>query len=222
MSKNQLILNNLQQKINDNNLPKISYLIGESGYEQVIIFMKDKLSIDDIDIAELAKEPDIKSIGIKEAKNFKNSISSKALKNNRLGIIYNAEKLTTEAANSLLKIIEELPEKTYLLIFSKKDQLIPTIKSRIIYQDWLDGNQDQNPLENNFFENSLLDNLLWIEKNEKKINIEQYIKSMIFYSSEKQNYQICQELIKSINLLNSNVNRRLVLESLAIKISRQQ
>ncbi len=48
-------------------------------------------------------------------------------------ILYNIERLTHQAANSFLKILEEPPEGTQIfLTCSKPDQLLPTIRSRVL------------------------------------------------------------------------------------------
>ncbi len=49
----------------------------------------------------------------------------------RLAVVWMADKLSAEAANSLLKITEEPPKHGCILFMSEEDSLIPTIKSRI-------------------------------------------------------------------------------------------
>lgn len=55
----------------------------------------------------------------------------------RLAVIWAADKLSTEASNSLLKLTEEPPKHGSILFISDEDKLIPTIKSRVwsIYID---------------------------------------------------------------------------------------
>lgn len=49
----------------------------------------------------------------------------------RIVLVYPAERMTTEAANALLKTLEEPPEHTlFLLVADRPDQLLPTILSR--------------------------------------------------------------------------------------------
>lgn len=49
----------------------------------------------------------------------------------RIVLLYPAERLTIEAANALLKTLEEPPENTlFLLVADRPDQLLPTILSR--------------------------------------------------------------------------------------------
>ena len=48
----------------------------------------------------------------------------------RVIIIKNADVMTTEAQNALLKALEEPPEGTVLILLTDQDSLLPTIKSR--------------------------------------------------------------------------------------------
>ncbi len=49
----------------------------------------------------------------------------------KFGVIQNADRMNTNAANALLKILEEPPEKTMLLLLTDApQQLLPTIRSR--------------------------------------------------------------------------------------------
>ncbi len=77
---------------------------------------------------------DKKSIGIEDIRDLKVNLSLKA--NNqgeysRFVLIKDADKLTTEAQNSLLKLIEELPDKTVvMMVVSDTSNILETIKSR--------------------------------------------------------------------------------------------
>lgn len=76
-----------------------------------------------------------KTIPISSIRNLKKKLYySKSDENWSVVIIFNAEKLCTnkaESANSLLKILEEPPERTlFILVTSSINSLIPTIQSR--------------------------------------------------------------------------------------------
>lgn len=73
------------------------------------------------------------SIGIKEIKNVKDKVYIKNfLAQNKIIIINQADKLTPDAANAFLKMLEEPPGNTiFFLLTSKLDDLFPTIKSRV-------------------------------------------------------------------------------------------
>ena len=68
-------------------------------------------------------------------------------------IIWMAEKMNTTAANKLLKLIEEPPQKTiFLLITENEEQLLSTIKSRCqaLYFPWLSEQDIINSLMVNY------------------------------------------------------------------------
>ncbi len=71
-------------------------------------------------------------IGVEESSRIVRNLSLKAYEGGyKVMIIWMAERLRTEAANKLLKIIEEPPRKTlFLLVTNDQEQLLPTIRSR--------------------------------------------------------------------------------------------
>jgi DNA polymerase-3 subunit delta' len=71
-------------------------------------------------------------IGVDEALEIVKKLQLKSYEGGfKVMIIWMAEKMNTAAANKLLKLIEEPPEKTiFLLITENEDQIINTIKSR--------------------------------------------------------------------------------------------
>ena len=72
------------------------------------------------------------SISIERIREIRRAFSYKSFEGKgRVVIMADADRMTSEASNALLKILEEPPEKTYLiLISSKPDLLLPTITSR--------------------------------------------------------------------------------------------
>jgi DNA polymerase-3 subunit delta' len=71
-------------------------------------------------------------IGVDEATEIVKSLSLKSYEGGyKVMIIWMAEKINTSAANKLLKLIEEPPEKTaFILIAEDEEQIINTIRSR--------------------------------------------------------------------------------------------
>ncbi|GAB4153798.1 MAG: DNA polymerase III subunit delta' [Winogradskyella sp.] len=71
-------------------------------------------------------------IGVDEATEIVKSLSLKSYEGgHKVMIIWMAEKINTSAANKLLKLIEEPPEKTvFILIAEDEEQIINTIRSR--------------------------------------------------------------------------------------------
>lgn len=71
-------------------------------------------------------------IGVDEALNIVKSLALKSYEGgHKVMLIWMAEKMNTAAANKLLKLIEEPPEKTiFILIAEDEEQIINTIRSR--------------------------------------------------------------------------------------------
>ncbi len=72
------------------------------------------------------------SISIASIREIKRKAAYKSFEGNgRVIVIFDCERLTIEAANSLLKILEEPPDKMYIIMTTANpSQLLPTIKSR--------------------------------------------------------------------------------------------
>ncbi|AXK50686.1 DNA polymerase III subunit delta' [Spiroplasma alleghenense] len=84
-----------------------------------------------VDILEIGDS--IGTISKDEIKNLIKKISLTSLENRgiKIYILTNAENMTNEAANSLLKILEEPPKNTFAILKTKKEaNVISTIKSR--------------------------------------------------------------------------------------------
>ncbi|EPE0984630.1 DNA polymerase III subunit delta' [Listeria innocua] len=78
-------------------------------------------------------EPDGDSIKIDQVRALKQELSKRGMESDqKVVIIYDAEKMTVQSANSLLKFIEE-PEGGLLLLFltTNPGQILPTIQSRL-------------------------------------------------------------------------------------------
>ncbi len=72
-----------------------------------------------------------KKIGVDQVREVHSFVSLKSLKPARFVIIDPADKLSVQAANSLLKVLEESPEKTHFILLTENMRgLLPTIRSR--------------------------------------------------------------------------------------------
>lgn len=91
-------------------------------------------NIDQLDrtIVEKDELSNTKSLGIGDIKNLQKKLFLKPFKSkSKLMVLYDAELLTTEAQNALLKILEEPPANTFIiLVSSSKELMLPTILSR--------------------------------------------------------------------------------------------
>jgi DNA polymerase-3 subunit delta' len=103
------------------------------------------------------------SISIDTIRNLKNSSIFKPFEGKKkITIISNAEKMTIQAANSILKLLEE-PPKDMLFILTTEDQrlILPTIQSRCTGIKFL-------PLQSEEIKNALLNNFK-IDENDAEI-----------------------------------------------------
>jgi DNA polymerase III delta prime subunit len=73
-----------------------------------------------------------KTIGIDDIKELSSLLTIKAVTDSRIFIIDKSERMSIEASNSLLKVLEELPERTYVLLTTTLfTKIVPTIRSRL-------------------------------------------------------------------------------------------
>jgi len=79
-------------------------------------------------------EPKGQSIKIENIRELIRKLNLKSFEStNKIVIINNAEKMTTESANTLLKTLEEPPDNTYIILITPQIEIIlPTIRSRCI------------------------------------------------------------------------------------------
>lgn len=88
-----------------------------------------KNNIDKLDIGFIESE---KAVGIAQIREFQKKIFLKPFKSKQKAVILSAQNaITTEAQNALLKVLEEPPENTIvLLICESSEGFLPTIISR--------------------------------------------------------------------------------------------
>jgi len=101
----------------------------EEGKKEALKICRN-FKIDDFDISTCPGEEN--SIGISEVRNLQKKLFLKPFQGETKALILeNAEKLTLEAQNALLKILEEPPANTLILLTTQnKDLMLPTILSR--------------------------------------------------------------------------------------------
>jgi DNA polymerase-3 subunit delta' len=167
------------------------------------------------------------SIGITDIKDKLKEFQYKKIKHPvKILLIYNADRLTKEAQNALLKTLEEpSPNNHIFLICFDTNKLLSTIKSRCELIDFKDSNLDMD--STNFLNSSLFENFSYIKEilsikdnKEKKGRVELLFRNIANESkklSEDKRYKI-EELIVDYSIyFASEVNLRLVLENFIIK-----
>jgi len=195
------------------------------------ICLKEKIGKFDQAVIESEKQ-----IGIKDVKLFQEKTLLKPFKSKQKIVVLNAEKgITTEAQNSLLKVLEEPPANTIIiLIVENKDIALATIRSRCKIIELNSQNsvseEDIQKYEKEFkkFVSLTLGERLklaeGLAKDKEQALI--YLEKIILGAREKmlkENDLNTQSIVKDlqkryIELKNSNANLRLGLESLFISI----
>lgn len=203
-----------------------------------------KEGVGEIDITiiqtDVALESKKQSIGIARIRELKQTIFLRPISGNKKAVvILNAHTLTIEAQNAMLKILEEPPPGTILiLVVNKKDNLLPTIISRCTFLEL--SIQHKTPDEG--FSNSFLEFMqeeskgklrlaqdIGAEKNEVLNWIENAIQTLRKKLIEEAMNQQCNNVIinqyvsslKSLQktyllIQTTNVNPRLIMENLLL------
>ncbi|MCL5435146.1 MAG: hypothetical protein M1405_02040 [Patescibacteria group bacterium] len=109
-----------------------SFLIIGKPFEKVKDYAFDfclKNKIDKLDISFIESE---KAVGIAQVRDFQKRIFLKPFKSNQKAVILSAQNgITTESQNALLKVLEEPPENTIIvLLCESSESFLPTIISR--------------------------------------------------------------------------------------------
>lgn len=134
---NESIKNTLEKSVKTNQITHSYLMIGIQGigkkllakeYAKVILDSNDIINNPDF----LCIEPDGNSIKIEQIRNLQKEIQEKPIiSNKKVYIIDDADLMTKEAQNCLLKTLEEPPEfAVIILIGSNENAFLPTIKSR--------------------------------------------------------------------------------------------
>ena len=134
---NESIKNTLEKSITTNQITHSYLMIGIPGigkkllakeYAKIILSSNDIINNPDF----LCIEPDGNSIKIEQIRNLQKEIQEKPIiSNKKVYIIDDADLMTKEAQNCLLKTLEEPPEfAIIILIGSNENAFLPTIKSR--------------------------------------------------------------------------------------------
>lgn len=145
---------------------KLAYFFENNEFKKPDNFLNNFLAI---------KPNENGNIGIDEIRALQDFLYLSAIgkTKNRIAVIYGAENLTNEAQSAILKIIEEPPQKSLIILIARQqDNLLPTLVSRThrIYFPavrWsagaeLDGKNKNKPITNNedvdvFFNSVIID-----------------------------------------------------------------
>jgi len=226
----------LQKQIKDKRLVS-SYIFYGSDEEliyQVARNFASDLGISSFDIVEIAPE-----IGEEKSKN---EIKIKVVKElvrqinltpghgkKKLAIIRESDKLNLEAANTLLKTLEEPPASSLIILLSRDLKLLPTIISRC---QIIRFNDKAQAIEENIVNNllgaekkNLRTAFVAAEKLSRSKNLEDDFETTLEYLRTKLLKDLSQSTVKKIKAvlkakinLRVTTNKKLVLENLALEL----
>lgn len=149
----------------------------------------------------------------------------------RMVLIEQASSLTAEAANSLLKILEEPPPAVIFILTAQNESQLPTtIVSRLQHIDVMPA--VKNVLESSQFDEdieifnkqNLTDKFFVIYKHNKTQKLVDFLESYTVHMHQRARteptiYKLLESTLRAEKLIKQNVNARLVLESLALEMS---
>jgi len=169
------------------------------------------------------------SIGIKQTRDMINWLQLKPYQSeNKLAIIKEAEKLTIEAQNSLLKTLEEPPANSYIFLITKNHRsLLQTIisRARLIRLGSQATEADGVEAEIEILQAPIHEQIKWIEEKTKIKNPIERKNALHVFLSEVHGQVLEQEdrskklanlkLIETtLEGLKRNINQKLLLENL--------
>lgn len=188
-----------------------------------------------LNVQNFNPNPDLITIGSEKLKieDMRNLIAELSLKpfyyQHKVAIIESFENVNVEAANSILKTLEEPNPSTILILLAKnKLSVLPTISSRcqVIYFNQLIEIADGAGFIDNLARQSETEKLLSIkefaEKDAEELAVlfEDWMndehKKML--SGNHKKYYNLQNLIEALQGLKQNLNKKLILEKLFLRL----
>lgn len=143
-------------------------------------------------------EPDGNNIKIEQIRKMQKNIQEKPIiSSKKVYIINDADLMTREAQNCLLKTLEEPPKfATIILIGSNDTAFLPTIKSRctILHFNKIKVDELQKYLKENYNISNISKNIIEIFQGS--------IGKALYLKDKQENYQILENLIEDINKKN--------------------
>ncbi len=166
---NEPIKKMLEQAITNNKISHSYMFLGISGIGKKMIAREFAIKILEVEDTEnipdlLYIEPDGNSIKIEQIREMQKKVQEKPIGAKRkVYIIDQADKMTSEAQNCLLKTLEEPPEfVTIILIGVNENAFLTTIKSRcmILHFNKIDDEQLKKYLQENYGIQNITQNML--------------------------------------------------------------
>lgn len=216
-----------------------SYIVSsvdDSFIKQKISELTKELEVDPIsaDFLQISPDDEKQSIGIEKTRSLKKWMTIKPYNGeNKIAVIHNAQMLTIEAQNSILKELEE-PNTGCFTVLSTNNHnlLLPTVLSRCELIQDLSNYQDISG--ENLLNFSKVEQFKYIElilsikdKVVRNERIKKVIKDLLLdlerdLLSDKNNLTIRKNIElaeQTYNMITSNTSKRLALENLIINLN---
>lgn len=240
MTGQEHILNYLKKSIEKDRVGHAYLFTGpvHSEKKETALWLAKRLGCQNPDITQITVLEDKQEISIEQIRELKRYLSlSPHSSPCKAAIIENAEKMTSEAANALLKTLEEPKGNTVLILITNvPSALLDTIISRC--EEIRFRAPSLNKISKDFIKKEYTDALemplndvfKYIEKickparhDGNKTEIFNLLDSWLFWFREQESpenfIKILKEIQRTKNLvLNTNVNKRLALENLVLCI----
>lgn len=136
---NEPMLQGLEKSIYNNKFTHAHLFVGEDGIGKSLIanrlgkiILGCEQNLEHVDLIHWKIGKNKKSLGVDDIRTLNEEVNKKPYEgNNKVVIVYNADKMTTQAQNAFLKTIEEPPLGVYIFLLCENLQsILETIKSR--------------------------------------------------------------------------------------------
>lgn len=195
----------------------------KDGIERIL---KDKLNISEpilnTNIFMIEKPEDKASIGIGDVSNvvewaYRKDTDLKLIE------IKNADLLTDQAQNAMLKLIEEPPENVLIILITpNSSSILQTIRSRCILITTTAANFDTSELAKKFIEAGYLERTKIIDKmlseDTNRTSVAEFIEELLRLNLNKKNTDSISEIKEVYRAVKRGVNLKLCLDYLNILI----
>lgn len=223
--------NTISDKIGTFLSPMVILVVGRSSdqIKKAKEYILSQLSVDVGDLLEIEPGEEGKKnvITIKQSRALIHWINLTPQKKHKAVFINKSHLMTEEAANALLKTLEEPPKYSVIILFSPQKEILSTIRSRSRIIS-LTG-QEENTLDHTkyigaFLKSSFSRQSKSIEKIIKQektsdflLSMENWVRRELLESKNLKYTSLAEEIFKTRNNLTINANARLSLENLILK-----
>lgn len=207
-------------EIATNNLHHAYLVLGDKKEtDNIIGALFNKLGIESIG------NPDVvfwtgEKFGIDEARVLKARAESKAFVDKKIFVISSTQ-ITPEAQNALLKLFEEPTQNTHFFILSRRNNLLPTLLSRLQLLDLHSGVKIREEVEE-FLKSDISERLQFIKNNldDESFYLPDFLEELVV--ALKEHGALSKDKKKTFDFIKfSNdpaANTRMILEHLALTL----